>query len=79
MAVKIVRSLKAPPRATRTLFNYNGRYYVASTVIAPRVGLETLILPANEWGEITSWAEVGGGRRLSNADAIAIFTKEDNQ
>lgn len=77
MAVKIIRSLDAPPRAVRTLFKRNNQYFVASTVILPIVGLETLILRANKWGEITSWSEVGGGRMLSNADAIAIFDAQE--
>jgi hypothetical protein len=48
------------------------RFYVVSSLpLAFDTGLpETLVFPADESGEVTSWGEVAGGRLVSREDAI---------
>lgn len=48
-----------------------GQHYVASSVVAPYSGFETLVFKADERGEVTDWIEVAGGRGMSREDAIA--------
>lgn len=55
------------------LIKQAGRYYIASCTMAIFSGLETLIFPANENGEIESWTEVGGGRGMHLDEAIDAF------
>jgi hypothetical protein len=47
----------------------SGEYVVASAVVAPFSGPETLVFPADESGEVTSWIEIGGVRGLLDHDA----------
>jgi hypothetical protein len=56
----------------------NGEYVVASAVVAPFSGPETLVFPADESGEVTSWGEIGGVRgALDHAAALATVGTEE--
>ena len=58
----------------KAFVKYNGRYYVVSE--SSRLGLETLIFPADSEGKITSYVEVGGGRGVKLHEVLANFGSE---
>jgi hypothetical protein len=57
----------------------NGDYAIVSSVVAPFSGFETLVFPADEHGEVTSWGEIAGGRGVSREDAIAELEAMDSE
>jgi hypothetical protein len=69
--VEIVREL-SDFAGDACLVKYNDSHYIVSSAMAYS-GFETLIFPANEKGEVTDWREVGGGRGIDRAEAIAMF------
>lgn len=58
------------------LVKQNGKHYVVSTTSAFGIQRETLIFRANVEGNVTDWAEVGGGRGIEREQALADFERE---
>jgi hypothetical protein len=48
-------------------------FYVVSSTNVPLSGPETLVFPSDENGEISSWADVVGGRQLTTEEAIEML------
>lgn len=69
--VEIIRELsEMRAGASQVLVKKGEQYFVVSSVVAMFSGFETLVFPANEAGEVTSWSAVAGGRGASRKDAI---------
>lgn len=57
----------------RALVYHKGNFYIVSENTA--MG-ETLIFNSSPTGEVTSWAEVGGGRGVTLEEVLENFEKE---
>lgn len=53
----------------RALVLYADKHYLIS-----EKGSETLIFPADSYGNVTSWSEVGGGRGLTLLEVLGDFS-----
>ena len=54
----------------KALIYYYNNFYVVSTSMRPRTGLETLIFEADPQGNVTNWIQVGGGKGLTLSDVL---------
>jgi len=70
--IEVIRELPMSPAGAAQVLvrGEDGRHFVVSSVHAMFSGFETLVFPADEQGEVTSWLEVAGGRGASRNDAL---------
>ena len=57
-------------KATQVHVLFKNNYYIVSDN-----GKETLVFASDQYGDITDWVEVGGGRNLTHADVLSDFSK----
>lgn len=69
-AVEIIKELDGFT-GQACLVRKDDAYFVVSSTVAHYSGPETLIFPADANGKVTNWGDVGGGRGVSRAEAIA--------
>lgn len=73
MTVSTIKTVENTMLKKKVLVEKDGEHFIVSWIAtAPdHPGAETLVFPASEDGEITSWMDVAGGRNMTIEEAIA--------
>lgn len=73
MEIKILEQKSGRPfRAISAIFKKDNEWYYADLADLPLYGIECMIFPANENGEVTDWSEVYCNRPMSALDEDSL-------
>lgn len=72
--MRIIKEVKQGYRGPACLVEHDGKYFVVSGPINPRLGFsrekEVLVFRADEDGRVTDWLDVAGGIGVSREGAM---------